>query len=224
MSNFTDFTGGGAAKYQFQLFTSSGTFTLPAKLVGDTVRVTAIGGGGSGCLGGTTGTSWGGNSGAYAQQMAVSIAANQTVTIGAGGLSPATGGNANGLSGGNTVFGSLTFVGGGGGSSGPLNPNNTGGAVGGAYNSANAGYAADSPLGPFGGNGGHMTHALGGPGAGGLILDSTGIKGGDNTHSSNYRHYGGRGYGAGGAAYASTNLPSGAGAQGAVLVEWMEEV
>jgi len=221
MSLLSTFTGGGGSslvKYQAQLFTSSGTFTLPAKLVGDTVQVTMIGGGGSGASYPTgNGDSWGGNGGESMQQIPTVIVASQTVTIGAGGAGVSgAGGNA----GGSTSFGSKTVAGGGGGAS-TTYPSHIGGSFGGTRWSSLMIAFATSQGGPFGGSGGtsNLNYNYAGAGGGGLVLDDSGTTGGEQ---SVYTASGGVGYGAGGAA--STSSTSGAGASGAVLVEWMEEV
>lgn len=113
MSTLSTFAGGGGslAKYQFQLFTSSGTFTLPAKLVGDTVQVTGIGGGQGGSRGSSTSSSYGGNSGEATYAYPVVITADVSVVVGAGGARR-TGSTGTGTVGGNSTFSTLTLRGG----------------------------------------------------------------------------------------------------------------
>jgi len=113
MSTLSTFAGGGGslAKYQFQLFTSSGTFTLPAKLVGDTVQVTGIGGGQGGNRGASTLNSYGGNSGEATYAYPVVITADVSVVVGAGGARR-TGSTGAGTVGGSSTFSTLTLRGG----------------------------------------------------------------------------------------------------------------
>lgn len=133
-----------------QLFTTSGTFVHPDGYGSSkTVLVIACGGGGGGGSGGVYGNTGvagiaicggaGGGSG-FVQMGYLTIAANQTVTIGAGGTGGAvrattTAGSGNtGNAGGDTSFGSLTARGGRGGSGGTAA--STGRCTGGAGGSA----------------------------------------------------------------------------------------
>lgn len=101
-----------------QLFTASGTFTVPTGVT--KVFVTMCGGGGGG--GGGDGESWsgagGGGGGSYInKQLTVTPGNAYTVTVGAGGTAGAR--NASGGAGGSTSIGALlTATGGGGGTSG----------------------------------------------------------------------------------------------------------
>lgn len=213
-----------AAKYQSQLITSSTTWVKPTTMIGDTILLTAIGGGGSGCLGGGAGSCFGGNGGESVQRMPVGgITTDQTVTIGAGGAALTAAVNANGNPGGNTVFGSLTFSGGGGGVFNNTYTSKVGGSFGGTYQTTLT-LPGTSQGGVFGAGLAHLLGAVGGPGGGGLILDASGTRGGETTAPLSNRHVGGLGYGAGGGAATSNTYDSGAGAPGAVLVEWWEEL
>lgn len=101
-----------------QVFTSSGTFTVPTGVT--EIFVTACGGGGGGAGGGYTSSSqgWGGGGGASSilrtRSLTVTPGASVTVTIGAAG--GGGGFHGNGGSGGTTTVGSLQFMGGYGGS------------------------------------------------------------------------------------------------------------
>jgi hypothetical protein len=101
-----------------QKFITSGNWTRPANIAGDTVYVTACAGGGSGGSSGSTDPgywSYGGWGGGYVERQPINVLSvpSATVTIGAGGISA---GNGNvGNAGGDTSFGSLLTVRGGSG-------------------------------------------------------------------------------------------------------------
>jgi hypothetical protein len=121
----TSFVGDGSAltnlpsNADYQVFTSSGTWTKPAGV--SVVYVEAVGGGGSGAraeVGSGTNTilATGGNGGTGIIKTfwASDLGATVTVTIGAGGTAPSA--NNNGNAGGNTTFGThITANGGSGG-------------------------------------------------------------------------------------------------------------
>lgn len=98
-----------------ELFTSSGTFTVPTGVT--RVFVTMIGGGGGGAKGQSSGNngSGGGGSGAIFINFPFTVipAAELTVTVGAGGAGSTT--TAAGATGATSVFDSLNTVGGAGG-------------------------------------------------------------------------------------------------------------
>jgi hypothetical protein len=114
------------------VFTSSGTWTVPAGISSVDVLVVAGGGGGAGNAGG------GGGAGGVIRNTAFAVtpAASITVTIGAGGSGTTT---SNGGDGGNSVFGSLTAIGGGGGGTYATN-----GRAGGSGGGGGSGEAGDS--------------------------------------------------------------------------------
>jgi hypothetical protein len=154
--------------YWYHTFLSSGTFTPQTTLTCHYLVV--AGGGGASRLGGagagglrSTVTATGGGG---TLESAVSVSTPQTVTIGAGGAGCLnTGGDTSlrGQNGSNSVFGSITSVGGGGGASGG-NAGFSGGSGGGAWpgggtgaGTAGQGYAGGgggSDLSPYGGGGG----------------------------------------------------------------------
>ena len=168
--------------YWYHAFLSSGTFT-PA--TGLTCDVLVVGGGGAG------GISFGAGCGAggifYATSQSVGTA--QTVTIGAGGVTPATAPMVNGN---DSTFGSLTAGKGGGG--GGVN--------------ATAGNAGGS-----GGGGGGFTPAAGGA----SNQSSTGGTGYGNAGSTSNSTAAGGGGGAGAAAAAPIGTVGGAGGAGTSL-------
>lgn len=208
-----------------ELFTSSGTFTVPSGV--SSVRVLVVGGGG----GGANGHQGGGGSG-YVNVATISVTPGEAVpiTVGAGGSGANECDGCNDING-NTPgevssFGSylsanggqtpttINGPGGNGGSGGGGSCNSgtnggdggTGGASGGScdYNggSGQGDYTAD--LATFtelaitagaGGAGGSSSHAAGG-GGGGVFVDAAGPSAGDGPRS--WSAMGGHGYGAGG--------------------------
>jgi hypothetical protein len=152
-----------------QVFTSSGTFTVPSGITRVDVLVVAGGGGGSGSVSG------GGGAGGliWQENYTVSPGEDISVVVGAGGAGGAT--NSAGTNGENSVFGTLTAIGGGrGAGSGTVNaaPGDGGSGGGGARYVApffNSGGLGTSGQGNNGGNAtaGGNTFA-GGGGAGGV--------------------------------------------------------
>lgn len=217
MSNLNDFRASGFV-HKSELFTSSGTWTKSAKMAGDDVWVTAIGGGGSGANSISARSAGDGGEYAYRKAIDVSATSSETVTIGAGGANQTTT-STDGSSGGVTSLGSLLSV--SGGFAGQVNINAddsgsyTGGARGGHDNEPSG---QDNPC-PLGGVGGRSNANTAG-GGGGLVLDESGTTGGRGATTS--LGYGGTGYGGGGGVGRNTAEGSGAGADGAMLIEWME--
>ena len=212
MRNLSSLLGGGMLLKQ-QLITADTTWARPARMAGDTVWITLIGGGSSGTFGAGT-TSRGGNGGQYRLQVPVSIGSATSVacTIGAGGGATMTATANAGLP---TSFGSFLSV--LGGSAPPAAPNPFGsyggqGKASGAVDQFSNG--SDTPL----GYGGRVTSAslnLAG-GGGGLGLGSSPPTGGSAGGLT-----GAQGYGAGGG---GSNLGSTPGAPGCILIEWPEFV
>lgn len=181
-----------------QLFTSSGTFVVPAGVT--TVWVSMCGGGGSGSSGDGAATAHGGGGGGAAavlsQSVAVTPLASIAVTVGAGGAASAGGpprqaGNA----GGNSSFGAFITCNGGGGAGAGGGPGTSGGA-GGAQGGYSPGAIAGSPC-----------------SGGGSIFGAGGV-------GPSFGAGGGAGYGAGGAGGYGGGNPGAAGSAGFVLVEW----
>jgi hypothetical protein len=142
-----------AGGYVVHTFTNSDTLNIPVPASAD---VLVVGGGGGG--GGNPGGSWGAGGGAggliYSNAFSIAANSNYTVTVGVGGGASSTPGG----TGTNSVFGSLTALGGGGGGGAGA----AGGSGGGAWSGAGgSGQQPGSSSGGYGNNGG------GGPGGGG---------------------------------------------------------
>lgn len=173
----------GLVKYT-QLFTSSGTFTLPSGY-GSTnplfVDVVVVGGGGGGGAGATNyygGGGGGSGCGFYYQQ--IPVYANTTVTIGSGGtggtVASANQGN-DGTNGGSSFFGDLEAPGGGFGKGSRQSP-------GGTYGSSNwtsTAHTYGKFLTHMSAHSGAATDRVGGPGgsagADGEVSSSTDVAG-----------------------------------------------
>ncbi len=172
-----------------QTLTSSGLWTKPAS--GTRVLVQIWGAGGSGGRAGAVEGGGGGGGGAYIQVWfdIGDLGATETVTIGAGGAS-VTIDNTDGNVGGNTTFGSLAIIFGGGGGEGAglASGDGIGGGGGGVYSAGNTGN-----VGPPGGEGGD-------PLGGATNVDST-FGGGGGAEGDNQNPgtsiYGGGGGGVG---------------------------
>lgn len=187
---------GGGMKYQ--IFTASGTFTVPSGVTN--VKVTLIGGGGGG--GGSDNVNYGGGGGGggvyYRQSVNVTPGSNISVTIGSGGSGG--GNNQNGSSGGTSSFGSYL--------------SSTGGA-GGKCNNGSAGAAGSPSTSYFTQAGGTSWSTMGHGGAGGSTVLGIGGKGTAGNAQT------GVGFGAGGAG-AKYGSYGGNGSPGVCIVEWEE--
>lgn len=209
--------------WKSQLFTASGTWLKPSKLVGDQVYLTGSGGGGSGNSHATF--QCGGSAGEYCIETPVDVSAvgSVAVTIGTGGATLTQNGTDQaGNNGAATSFGALlTLSGGAGGQTSTVNiaANQTGGARGGYDNGQGISNVQSNPS-KYGGCSGQPTNdtTAAGAGGGGLVLDDSGTIAGHGTASAT----GGIGYGAGGGAGTANTVNGGAGADGALLVEWQE--
>ncbi len=194
-------SGSGGAPTNFQVFTSSGTWTKPGS--GSMAHVECWGGGGGGGGAGayyvmictiptTSGGGGGGGGGASAWFPLSSLTSTVTVTVGSGGAGGSNAASCNnaggaGSSGGSTTFGSyLTAGGGGGGTGGPASSTGqgtagTGGSASGtnvaisygnAGNLSAGGLAASGSI--SGGGGGAFGSSGGIPGGGGGGHGNTG--------------------------------------------------
>lgn len=217
--NLSSLLGGGMILRQ-QLFTATGTWNRPAKMAGDIVWVTIIGGGASGRPSATVGNRRGGNGGQWRIHVGVDIGAATSVacTVGTGGAIP--GANDTENAGSASSFGAfLTALG------GPVStvtspsfsapggtPTNTSPAGG------DIAQGGDTPM----GYGGRSINANAAGGGGGLGLgtnpptvNGAGLTAGDRPA---------QGYGAGGSVFNGPAAPYLAGLDGVILVEWPEFV
>ena len=210
--------------YRIHKFTSAGTFTVTS--TGGTVEVLVVAGGGGGSRTGAYGDGGAaGGAGGLCYQAARAVAGGSyTVTIGPGGAGAAT--NAAGSSGSDSVFGSITALGGGGGADSSHSGNPGGSGSGGGANAA-AGGAATQPAncdgatgygyngGKGDGNWGSYPGGGGGGGAGAAGAPSTSGSAGGAGRSYNIWSsatiYAG---GGGGACGITTTITPGAGGSG----------
>lgn len=179
-------------------------------MLGDTVWVTGIGGGGSGNINTNSNFRRGGSSGEYCirRPVVIGAVASVSVVVGAGGAALVANGTtqAQGNNGSPSSFGSFVSLSGGFGAAiSPTLPVNLGGNISGNASPIPGQFGAPctNPGEPFGGSG--------------LLLDQSGISGGQAIGGTP-----GWGYGAGGSGCTNTAQNSGAGAPGAWLVEWLE--
>ena len=238
---YVDAASGGAYS-KSQMFTSSGTFTVPSGV--SMVWVTLQGGGGGGGGGGNANGAYGygaggGGGGQFILRMPYNVSLGQdiSVVVGAGGAggtgTSAVNFGSGGGNGGSSQFGSLIAYGGGGGS---------GSGGGGGPTGVTGGSSANKVSGAAGGSGcaGQCYGNTGGsvPGAmpGGAAGSSYGAGGGGGASYSGQGGAGGAGtsctagsagsgYGAGGGGgggvNSGTGCNGGAGSSGFVLVEWI---
>lgn len=180
-----------------QLFTASGSFTVPKGIT--SVMVSGCGGGGGSTGGGNDGVNsyYGasGGGGAACIKTAITVVPGQSyvITVGAGGSAGTK--TTSGGAGGTTSFGALLSLAGGGGGSYNSSVSGAGGSAGGAGGSAGLG---GNTLFGYGGScifGSHTVYKGSGAGVAG----------------SNYGSGGAGGY---------DNQVGAAGAQGFILVEW----
>lgn len=177
--------------YWYHAFTSSGTFIPNQALTADVLVVAGGGSGGGGIYGG----SGGGGAGGLSYQSGRSLSANTAyVTIVGAGGATATG-DVQGNNGNNSIFDTITSIGGGGG--GHYNLSNTiatagnaGGSGGGSYDNQSGGASTQTNTGgatgygnaggigrTYVGGGGGGAGAVGGNGAGNGPFDAAGIGG-----------------------------------------------
>lgn len=187
---YVDNNSGGGTNADYVVFTSSGTWTKDADLVG--VLVTVVGGGGNGGTGSGSYTGAGGGGGGTAIEYipAASLGSTETVTVGGASGTSSFGAHCS-ATGGSTGGGGANGTGGAGGSGSGGDVNTTGGA------GQQAAFAdANHP----GSQGGSSTHGGGGVG----VASSSGGAGGN--------------YGGGGGGATRNTGSGGAGAGGLVTV------
>lgn len=198
-------------RFQKQIFTSSGTFTIPTGVT--SVKVTVLGGGGAGGGGvnaGAFGAGGGAGGCAIAYLTGLTPGNTLTVTVGAGGTGTATTGNPGGnssISSGTQTISTVSGNGGGGGvsSAGLANGGTGGTASGGDLN--------------FPGNYGSPTwnpgQGDGSPGGGSIFGGLIGAAGAVPFNAVGF------GNGGGGAGNSGSTNNGGNGSQGIVIFEWI---
>jgi hypothetical protein len=164
--------GGGivtvSGGYRIHTFTSSGTFTVNKSM---SIEVLVVAGGGAGGCG-NGGGGGGGAGGIVYKAVHVITISSYSVTVGTGGTPRTTGISDNG---GNSVFDSITAIGGGGGpacTGGPIVGSNGGcgsggNATGGGGTATQENSGGGTGYGHNGGSSDYTTHAYGGGGGGG---------------------------------------------------------
>jgi hypothetical protein len=228
-----------------QVFTSSGTFTVPDGVTA--VKVTVCGGGGGGGAGYTTsatgvsGVGGGGGGGGFAIDFVTGLTPGGTVTVTVGAAG-AAGSAGSGGAGGTSSFGAYVSATGGGGGAGAVNVNTNAGGAGGSTSGAawgingGAGLAAAGNLMSGAGGATRLSQATNAAYyfyscsvnslAGYTSIPTTSPEGtGGKGSSVRGTVYAGTGYGSGGGggienASGTGNYPGGAGTQGFVIVEW----
>ena len=179
-----------------EVFTSSGTFTVPAGVTACKVTVVG-GGGGSGCASGSGSCTGGGHGGGTAIKWITGLTPGATVavTVGAGGAGGATSGT-NGSAGGTSSFGSYCSATGGDGS---IAQSSNGYSVNDQFTLPGVGSGGDLNI--YGGSGGparYLQYALTTSSTPALVNDyysggggaPMGIRGYETTRDNRYRFYG----------------------------------
>lgn len=195
-------------KVEYEIFTSSGTFTKPDNLIYVEVELVG-GGGGSGGADLAGAYSGGGGGGGYSRKIisASALASGETVTVGVGGTA-GTSAPGNGGAGGTSSFGSHLSATGGSGSTG-ASATTTAGGAGGTGSSGDLNRSGQT------GDGGVTVKTRGGDSALGFGGRSNSTSG--DHPGANGVQYGG---GAGGAVVTvSGNEVGGTGADGVVIVK-----
>lgn len=164
------------ADYFYHTFLASGTFTPTQSITADYLVVAGGGGGGSYRAGGggagglrCTVTATGGG-GSLESALSLTSSTNYTVTIGAGGAAGGVTAPADlGGNGSNSVFSTITSIGGGGGAGDSTTPGQNGGSGGGGNGngSSGAGGTGTANQGYAGGTGNNSAPNYGGGGGGG---------------------------------------------------------
>jgi len=202
-----------------QLFTSSGTFTIPEGITKVFITMCAGGGGGGGGATGGYNNNWGGGGGGgggFVINCPYEVVPGNTytVTIGNGGSGGGVSGD--GSPGGSTTFATLSVPGGSGG---------TRGITGTSYSSIGS-----AGIGGTGGSKGGLSAASGNNGQGGETVNGTNNRGGSGGEASGWGIGGsggasyvggtnGTGYGSGGGG-GGKESNGGTGAPGFVSIQW----
>ena len=214
--------------YRIHTFTSNGTLTNANNINAEVLVVAGGGGGGSSSGVGGGGAGGGGGGGlTYNASYALTQGQVVNVTVGVGGTNGATSANQYGTDGGNSIFDTITTIGGGGGARIAVNGRSGGSGGGGGYNQyITVRYGGSGTIG-IGNSGGATTDlasasGAGGGGAGGGGGNNiTGHVGGNGGLGINYSitgvgiTYASGGRGGGGAAPVNKTANTGNGGDGA---------
>lgn len=205
----------GGGTLNCQVFTSSGTFTVPSGVRYFDVEVVGGGGGGGGVYASSTITGGGGGGGGYCRKFKLDLygVSSVSVTVGSGGAAGTS--SQNGGNGGQSSFGSYLIANGGGGGV----SNGGAGESGGSASGGDINITGQSGTRGYSWGYGGSYWAIGGIG-GGSFLGIGGLQTiGDGNGNS------GIGYGAGGSGGVSINYSGnrngGAGTQGIVIIRWI---
>jgi hypothetical protein len=229
-------TGGSEAQGgRGQVFTSSGTFTLPTGVTAIKATVVA-GGGGGGATSFNGGGGGGGGGGGYAIQFFTGLTPGNTLTVTVGSGGPGNAGSTGSAGGTSSVSSgsqSISTVSASGGSGGqPANQNGGGGAGGGG--TSGGAWAISGGSGATGGNWPDQNFSGAGGAAGaanafragvadGTIPGSGPFGGGGGSAIANQGGQGGAGYGSGGGgAYFNSGIGNAAGGGGSAGFVWIE--
>ena len=180
-NGFASATGGDTIQdiggYRIHTFTTVGTSTFKPNSGSLSVEVLVVAGGGSGGVR----AAGGGGAGGYVYNSSFSVSGPVTVTVGDGGAAN-SGTEGSGNSGSNSVFSSLTAIGGGYGSVDVVS--GSGGSSGGVRSAATRGAASQGFQGGIGNSGGEEFQYQGGGGGGAGSVGLTG-GGGNNYRAGN---------------------------------------
>lgn len=200
----------GSGFSTMNVFTSSGTFTIPAGI--NVVKVTVVGGGGGGSGGSSTIPGRGGGAGAAGISFLRNLTSGNTilVTVGAGGTGSDGNSNAPGNTGGNSIVQSGTQI---------ITTITAFGGNGGEYggNPGGGNTASGADLNIKGGGGGATGASTQGSGSGGNSIFGAGGRARTNGVADNGGNYGG---GGGGAPANGVAEKGGNGGAGVVIFEY----
>lgn len=216
--------GGGIPSADVQVFDTAGTFEWTKPADAKSVNIVCIGGGQGGGGGQYSDPDpapggKGGDGGGYSERTidADSLAATESVVVGAGGAGVTSAVGGTGYPGGNSTFGSVCIAFGGGVNGNSLSPKSLGG-EGGAGTGGNGGNAINSfaPGGGGGGGGFWLDQASGLGGSGATSSFGAGGAGSDAYNPQPGQDGGAPGGGGGGGGAAPLSIVAGPGGNGAV--------
>ena len=196
-----------SGNYRIHTFTSSDTFTFSGAATLAVEYLVVAGGGAGGGAANSTGYGGGGAGGLLTGNLTLSASTTYTATVGAGGAGRS--GHTSGNAGFNSVFDTITSIGGGGGNSQYVTNTSSGGSGGGGegFTASGAGGAgtvgqgnaggAGTQVSNYGGGGGGGAGAVGGDGPGGNDAGDGGVGLASSITGSEVYYAGGGGGGTG---------------------------